>query len=289
MRNLIIKRHKSTVGWFNKSKVYIEDPISGELSINGVQCTKIGEIKNGQECVFPIYENECKVFVIADKLSKDFCNDCHKLPAGNEDIYLSGKHVFNLAAGHPFRFDGDPDADVLNNRKKSTRKGIIVMIIACIIGFIFGFIKNFDFDSLTDPVPEAYTIEEMQITLTDKFDETEVDGYTSVLYDDDVAVFIIKEEFELFEDFDFYTLNEYGNLVLEVNGFDSTVELQTYDGLTYFEYEAQNDTDETYSYFVVLHKGADAFWMTEFAVLAENADEYRTTFIEWAKSVEFSE
>lgn len=289
MRNLVIKRHKSSVGWFNKTKIYIEDPISGELNINGVKCTKIGELKNGQECVFPIYENECRVFAIADKLSKDFCSDYYKLPAGNEDIYLSGKHIFNLSAGHPFRFDGVTDEEILSNRKKGTRKGIIVLIIACIIGFLFGFINNFDFENLTEPVPETYTIEDMQITLTDKFEETFFEGYTAVYDSKDVAVFMIKEEFELFDDFDFYTVKEYGNLVLETNGFDSSVKLQTYDGLTYFEYEAQNDENETYTYFAVLYKGTDAFWVVEFVTLTENYEEHRKTFIEWAKSVEFTE
>ncbi len=289
MRNLIIKRHKTFVGCLNTLKVYIEDPISGETTINNVRCTKIGTLKNGEKCVFPIYENESRVFVIADKLSKNFCNDYYKLPAGSEDIYLSGKNIYNIAAGHPFRFDGVTDEDILNNRKKGSHRGIIVLIIAGIIGFLFGFLNTFDFDNFTDPVPETYTIEDMQITLTDKFEETFFEGYTAVYDSKDVAVFMIKEEFELFDDFDFYTVNEYGNLVLETNGFDSSVQLETYDGLTYFEYEAQNDENDTYTYFAVLYKGTDAFWVVEFVALTENYEEYRETFIEWAKSVEFSE
>ena len=72
MRDLTIKRHKSFVGCLAKFKVYIEDPASRELTIAGVPCRKLGELKNGQEQTFQIGTEETRLFVISDKFSKDY-------------------------------------------------------------------------------------------------------------------------------------------------------------------------------------------------------------------------
>ena len=71
MRNLTIKREKSFVGSLAKMKVYIEDPTSNEISINDIPCRKIGDLKNGEEKTFQIDEQEVKIYVIGDKLSKN--------------------------------------------------------------------------------------------------------------------------------------------------------------------------------------------------------------------------
>lgn len=140
MRNLTIKRTKSFVACLGKMKVYIEDPTSNELFINDVPCRKLGDLKNGEEKTFLIDENEAKVFVIADKLSRNYCNEFFRIPAGYGDVFLSGKNHYNPASGNPFRFDGVTDEEVLKNRKKGTQKGLIVMCVAVVIGFILGFI-----------------------------------------------------------------------------------------------------------------------------------------------------
>ena len=87
MRNLTIKRTKSFVGCLGKMKVYIEDPLSNEMTINNTPCRKLSVLKNGEEKTFLIDENEAKVFVIADKLSKGFCNEYYNVPAGEEDVF----------------------------------------------------------------------------------------------------------------------------------------------------------------------------------------------------------
>lgn len=122
MRNLIIKRTKSSVGCLMKMKVYIEDP-AGELTINDTPCRKLGDLKNGEERTFPIGSEAVKVFVISDKLSKDYCNEYYQLPEGQEDISLSGKNKFNPASGNAFRFDNNESEGIATNRKKGTKKG----------------------------------------------------------------------------------------------------------------------------------------------------------------------
>ena len=138
MRNLTIKRIKSFAGSLGKANVYIEDPVASELTIGKVPCRKIGQLKNGEEKTFQIEETAAKVFVIMDRLSKDFCNDFYQLPEGQEDISLSGRNVFNLAVGNPFRFDNNNDAQALANRKRNTKRGPFVMIGAILIGLVIG-------------------------------------------------------------------------------------------------------------------------------------------------------
>lgn len=138
MRYLTITRKRRFVACLMKMKVYIEDPQSHELIINGFPCRKLGTLKNGRTATFPIGDQAARVFVIADKLSKGFCSDWYPLPAGTENVTLSGKNCFHPGAGNPFRFDGVTDPEVLANRKKGNGKGILFLIICCIIGAMIG-------------------------------------------------------------------------------------------------------------------------------------------------------
>lgn len=88
MRNLTIERRKTFVGCAMKMKVYIEDATSNELVIGGVNCRKLGDVKSGETKTFEVAESSAKVYVIADTLSRNYCNEFYQ---GSEDIALSGK------------------------------------------------------------------------------------------------------------------------------------------------------------------------------------------------------
>lgn len=188
MRNLTLKRTKSFVGCLVKLKIYIEDPASNEITINNISCRKIGELKNGEEKTFQIDECAAKVFVIADTFSKDYCNEFYQLPDGSEDISLSGKNKFNPANGNAFRFDDNENAEIAANRKKGTRKGLIVLIVAIVIGALAGYAAYSGitgaFKLFSDRSAEAKTFfcDGMNITLTGEFRETDIDVY-NVAYD----------------------------------------------------------------------------------------------------------
>ena len=139
MRNLTIERRKTFVGCAMKMKVYIEDATSNELVIGGVTCRKLGDVKSGETKTFEVAESSAKVYVIADALSRNYCNEFYQLPEGSEDIALSGKNYFNPFAGNPFRFDNNDNPEVLENRKKGKRMGTIVAICAIVVGFAVGF------------------------------------------------------------------------------------------------------------------------------------------------------
>lgn len=289
MRNLTIKREKSFVGCLAKMKVYMEDATSSEIVINNVSYRKIGELKNGEEKIFSINENECNIVVIADKISKNYCNELYKIPAGENDIFLSGKNVFNPASGNAFRFNDVTDSNVLQNRKKGFKKGIFILCICIVIGAVAGFfITNSLFQS-TSSEPKEFSKEGMTITLTNQFREISQDGYTTCYDSQNVAVFVLKEEFSLVEGFDKYTLNEYGDLLITNNNLDSSVKLQNNDGLTYFEYQSSNpETKDINHYFSVIYKTSDSFWMIQFATLEKNYNNNKQTIIDWAKNIEFS-
>lgn len=80
-----------------------------------------------------------------------------------------------------------------------------------------------------------------------------------------------------------YTLEEYGNLVIPTNGISA--QLEKVEGLTKFEYEF-TDSD-TYKYIGFVFKSDDAFWLVQFATLAENYDNYSAAIMEWAKTISF--
>ncbi len=287
MRNLTIKREKSFVGSLAKIKVYIEDPTSNEICINDISCRKIGDLKNGEEKTFQIDEQEVKIYVIADKLSKNYCNEFYQLPAGQEDVFLSGKNKFNPANGNAFRFDNNESEETIASRKRGARKGLLILIVAAIVGAVVGYSITSNLFSNKTPDPKDFSSNGMTIKLTDEFVKTDVENYTVAYDSKNVAVFALKEAFALADGFQDYTLEQYGNLVLQNNNLSSS-KIEDKEGLIGFEYEFTNpDTKDTYKYFSFVYKSNDAFWLVQFATLTENVNEYRAQILEWAKTVSF--
>ena len=286
MRNLTIKREKSFVGCLAKMKIFIEDPASTEMHINNTPCRKIGDLKNGEEKIFQISEQEAKVFVIADKLSKNYCNEFYQLSAGQGDVFLSGKNKFNLANGNAFRFDNNESEEAVASRKRGTRKGLLILIVAIIVGAVFGYSITSNLFLNQTPEPKDFSSNGMNITLTDEFVKTDIENYTVAYDSKNVAVFALKEAFALADGFQDYTLEQYGGLVLQNNSLSSKIEDK--EGLTGFEYEFTNpNTKDTYKYFSFIYKSNDAFWLVQFATLTQNADAYSSKIIEWAKTISF--
>ena len=287
MRNLTIKRHKSFVGCLAKMKVYIEDETAGEIKINDVPCRKIGDIKNGEEKTFQVSDESSKVFMIADKISRNYCNEFYQLPAGENDIFLSGKNEFNPASGNAFRFDNNENEEIIANRKKGTKKGLIILIVSVIIGALIGYFMGFNFLKSTFEKDKTFSNEGMTITLTSDFRKSDIQNYTVVYDSRDVAVFALKEEFSLVEGFENYTLEEYAKLVLEANGLENTKLSQDANTISFIYNRVNPNTNDTYSYFNYVYKTDDAFWLVQFATLKENVDKQSQNISNWAKSIQF--
>lgn len=116
MRKLMIKRKKAIAGCAMKIKMYIEDIENYELEIRGHRCRKLGDIKNNSEIIVEIGNGEQKIFAISDLPTKDVCGDMIIIPAGNENIVISGKNILSPVSGNPFVFDKNYKVfDILND------------------------------------------------------------------------------------------------------------------------------------------------------------------------------
>ena len=287
MRYLTITRNKAFPACAVKFKVYISDPQNVDLTIHNVPCRMLGTIKNGETVSFPIGCEPARVFVIADKLSKDFCCEYCDLPAGDQHIQLVGKCRFDPYAGNPFHFEGNPIPP------KARRRSLVIAAIAVVVGISVGFTVSRFIPRIIQEKkmaePQVFAAEGMQITLTQAFQETDVSqyGFTLGYASQDTAVFILKEDFSLSEGFGDLTLDEYAQLVLSNNQFFGG-RPTTEQGLTLYEYtEISPEDGKTYAYMIAFYKGPDAFWMFEFSTQENKMDDLRQSYIDYAKTVQF--
>lgn len=138
MRKLIITRKGSFVGCLQKLNVYISDSENSELDICDIPCRKIGVIHNDESVTFDIDNNVNRVFVIADKGTRDLCNDSVHIAAGDTDVELRGKCKFNPFRLNAFTFDGEPDEMAKRYRGNANRNGSLLMAGVIIVGIILG-------------------------------------------------------------------------------------------------------------------------------------------------------
>lgn len=286
MRYLTIERQKSFVACLTTMKVYIEDPTADDLEINGVRCRKLGTLKNGEKGNFRISESAAKVYVIADKLSKELCNNFYQLPAGPESVTVSGKCRLNPGTANAFCFqDGDSQETAPKSKKKLLLIGGIALAVVVVAAVAACMIF-----ALSTPKGETkvFSVDDFHIALTTDFTEFDVEGFERAMDSEHVALLILQEEFTLMEGFGDYTLEEYGELVLSNNPKAKDSKLSTKNGVMYFEYESVNMEDgKNYRYIVTMYKGPDAFWMVQYIVHAEEAVWYRDDIFDWAESVAF--
>ncbi|MBE6944361.1 MAG: hypothetical protein E7453_08970 [Ruminococcaceae bacterium] len=285
MRNLMITRHKSFVGCAMKDKVYIRDEQSQELIIDGVPCRKIGEIKNGETKTFSIEEGEQQIFLIADRISKEYCNATVTIPEGQEDVALSGKHHF-VFGSNPFRFDGVAQSEgQLRKQRRNGRIGVVIACVAMAVGIALGFFLMrglFDAASRTEAEKtKTFTKGEFQITLTDAFKQVEQQGFFASYQSKNVMVLAVRESETLF--IGDITLKEYGNLVLKSNG-KTDLTMNKDEKFLWFEY-IDTPEDQTFYYLAVCCRSRDAFWVINFVTPVSHKEQYKETFLSWARSI----
>ena len=290
MRNLVIKRDKAFAGCLGKYKVYIVDSNSKDLKINKESCRKLGTLKNGEEAVFQIPNEEVKIYIIADKLSKHLCSEFIRLPADEADAYLLGRTKFNPLTGNPFRLEGQVNDETKANRKHSLKKALIIYLLAFIIGIIGGFCLVSNKEALANR-PETFTVNEMQITLTRDFFVVPHEYLTAVFTNNEVTV-AITGELKPIEGFKNITLEEYGDMLIDIqeqNGYVCS-DLKNENGLFYFEYQVINEDGTTGYFKEYVYESSKTFWgISFFCVTEEDYIANYNSFPEWAQSVAFDE
>lgn len=127
MRKLYITRKDSLAGCLQKLHIYISDFENSELDICDIPCRKIGEIKNGESVTLEIDNDSNRIFVIADKKSRNLCCDSIHIEKGNSDIKLTGKCKFNPGRLNAFNFDGEPDEMAKRYRENGNRNGSLLL------------------------------------------------------------------------------------------------------------------------------------------------------------------
>lgn len=294
MRNLTITRIKGFVGSLGNMRVYLEDRAGSELVIRGVPCRKLGTLKNGEEKIFRISDQEAKVFVIADRLTKEFSGEYYQLPEGQEDVHLTGKNTFNPFAGNPFRFENNESEGIKGHRRKAIAIGLIPVVLLCVsvVALICAFCAPSD-SPAGDPTegpsngPKTFEQEGMRITLTEQFHSVSVPKFTVGYESDEVVVLALREEFSDVPALKIYDLKQYAELVLMANSIYGSDPRET-DGLTLFEYDyTDRKTMVRYHYVCFVFKTEDSFWTVQFVTEKDKEYDYKWKFFQWAKTVTF--
>ena len=280
MRTLTIKREKSFVGSLATMKVYLEDQLSPELTLNGIPCRKLGTLKNGEEQSFLIADNAARLLVAADKISASYTSTCIQLPEGTENLQYTGKNRFNLLRGNPFRFDGAEE--IQSDHKKMNVTGLYVLIAAILVGALLGYrLVSAAFSKEEDKV---FQKDGIQITLTDAFSESDETGdFLYAFGSKKAAVLISREDYAEAEDF---PLEEYAELLAESAPVTPKPEVQKENGLIYLQYTVEVEGKNT-CYFVPVYQTKGAFWIVNFACRDVLYEKLRPSFEKWASSVTF--
>ncbi len=283
MRNITIKREKKFVACLNKMQVFMEvkEQAEAELLIAGIPCKKIGVLKNGGEITFEAPEEETKLIVIGDKLSKEFCNEIYLLEAGNEDVTLTGRNKYDPVSGNPFRIDGNSSEVSTAQRKKSKAIAWAIIGVAALVGFIIGLTSG-----LSDN-KKSFTYEELRITLTDEFKgyTNEDDSCDVFCESDDLTVAIERTAIDSSNSE--LTAKEFAEAnYKDINGV--SFEVFEENKYAYFGYDTLNDDDQPiYSGIACIYKSEDAFWLVDFFSDADSFQDQINTVFEYADSVKF--
>lgn len=298
MRKLTIKREKTFIGCAGVMKVYIEDPTSDELTMpvytkdeatgeektERIRCRKLGELKNGEEKSFEIGREALRVFVIADKLSRDYCSDCYQVPAGEGDLSISGQNRFDPLAGNPFRFAGSEGTVNTKKRKISLGKGALMLVCAVLIGFFIGYgIMSLIIGGINSK-DKTFYLGDMTIVLNGGFEQQSAGSHYAALTSKEVDV--IFDTVAYSGSTAPYTPAEYARTVLLLEGRfdDEIIEKKNY---AYCIYTEEGKDGNEYRYFLYTYISDNNYWSVYFIVDENDAKGQMDNIFEWADSVSF--
>ena len=286
MRKLDIYRRKRFYGCAGTYKIYTPDP-NGDTEILGTVCTRIGTLKNGAHFTTDIPDTEFKIFIIADNISRSYCSEVYTVPAGTEDVFLTGAASGNFSDSNAFRLDGVDNEETLNNRKSGKKRGKNVFVTAIIIGAVIGlFAGIFTGIKVNKGNREkVFTVDSLSITLSSNFKQTAVADFDACYSSDTQAVFVIKDDISEVPELSHLSAQEYLNLVHDANTDRPNITDITDDGgIEYFTYTYNSDDGE-YIYYTTAFKGSTAFYTVQVVGLNTDIETMLTEFTKYASTV----
>ena len=281
MRRVYLTREKSFVGCLGKMQVYIEDQARAEVELDGIPCRRAGELANGETIDFAIPNEERTVFVIATANTRKYCGDKFVISAGDVDVELVGKNVYNPGLGNPFRFHGVTDEDALADRKRENKKGIALTALAVLIGVVFGLAVSADKLFAQD---KNFISDSFEIVLTTNFSEHCEDG---VYYfgSKDCSVAVYEYGYVDHVTIEAMTPDEFLEVLKSSGRFASEAKIVSESNLQFVEDQAESNAGVIRSYMTVFVKGDESYLLFEFGCETDDYADLRASFIEWAMSI----
>lgn len=294
MRKLTIKRKESYIEALSMLNIYIEDPVAGDRIINGTRCKYLGAWGNGDIRAFMIGDRETKVFAIEENKRQDVCDEYYDLPAGTENVILSGQNCIDVDEGTGFRFDNNRSKASQEKRKKENKRKRFVffmatsamtinILIICFIAFVFlrfsGEVEKMKF----------FSNGEISIALPERFKEMEAPTHLNwqgmfLSDDDDVEVLLRRKGFTEGSSLSKYSESQYAGLYITTNDLDAKVQTKS-GSLTCFTYRYPNAGDHERTYICYVYKTDGAFWIVQYGVRTREFAEYEKEVESWARQV----
>ena len=171
---------------------------------------------------------------------------------------------------------------------KTKKTGSLWLALGCIVlGMVAGVLIGVIFSKERPAAQKVFAVEDLWITLTEDFQAFENERFTGVLINNDVSITFLKEPFQAVPGSEALSLEEYGHLVIGENGITGTM-LCTVDGLTYFEFQRENqETGTATACFAAVYKTADAFWLLQFTTVPADYSRLQPYLEAWARTVDF--
>ncbi len=292
MRILTVTRKKSFVGCLATIKLCMEVPEheSHDIVIDGKRCRILAKLKNGKTESIQVGDDAFKLYAIADNASTSFCREFYTVEAGTEDVCLSGACVFNPARGNAFSFDGNDTAEVVADRKKSQKKGTVILAIALTVGIIAGVFAGYFLTSLWlndrhNPTPKDFHVDALTVTLDSSFKHVDSDNEAMVVFASNSETIVLSVEKPTASvDFGEQSEAEIGELLIASNYYPAGAKLidDSQNGLVYIEY-----ANEQSKYMMVIKKNGNDVWLCHFGSLADSFEDDLEWMIQAAKTIKF--
>ena len=159
-------------------------------------------------------------------------------------------------------------------------KKIALLVLVCILAAsLVGCFEKYE--------PKTFTCGKLEIELTDGFEKKSSDAHKGKYLSKNMGVYVDEYQFDDFDDEEAakeMSEKEFAEKLVEAGDYKTNVELDK--GLITFTYEDElGDVD--YTFYVVVYKSNEAFWVVTFYTATDSFDDLMDTIRGYARSVDF--